>query len=284
MTYNLTPILQYGPFAVLWMMALVQMYKAMWSSDERVYFKRQFIRTLKSQQRKVVREEESKVAVLFRESGLSWLDDARWLLVRVFLLAVGTVWLVALGEYMWAILYFVGMYIATELTFKFSVAYQLLQMRKRGIYRKKELELFTLFALLKTDLLASSNEQINVYHLIQENLPYFEQINSLLVRFLSIWKRSPQMAGSVFHKELEGETAQFLGDVLGKLHKLNRADALALLEEQGEVFTFKRSELAVQRADVQRKVYFIFFMISALVGIFWFMWFCYSMIAESINF
>ena len=279
------PIIQYGTFFVFLTMALLQFFKVLWSTDERVYIKNRFIRTMKSQQNRFLKVKvESESTKLFRAAGFYKMSDLKWLLIRFLLILVGALYLVYHDQIRNAVIYIALIYIATEVYIKFSPITLYLKRRNRMIQQRKELELFTLFALMKTDLMASNHEQVNVYHLVSETTPYFKEINHVLVRFLALWKKSPEEAGTVFQKELEGETADFLGDVLSKLHNVNRKDALHLLSEQGEAFSYKPAELAVQRAEGKRHIYFALFFTSSFVGIAWFMYFCYAMVAESMNF
>lgn len=278
-------IMQYGTFLVTMGMALNQFIKAMYSNDERSYMKRKLVNNLKSQQQRILKvDPDSTTQRLFREAGLSSVSEFRWLLIRLTLTLLPTIYFLVDREILTAVVVMTIMFFATETTLKFSPVTWFLKGRKKAIQESKETELFTLFALFKTDLMASQSEQVNVYHLVHEARPYFKKIDYVLVQFLSLWKKSPESAGAVFHKELSGETASFIGDVLSKLHNMNRTDALNLLAEQGEVFTFKRAEIANQKEEKKRLMFFIMFTLASFTGIVWFMYLTYSMVSDSMNF
>lgn len=279
------PVIQYGTFLTLLLMAVNQLIKAMYSSDERSYMRKRFINTLKSQQQKIIKvDSESKTNLLFRSAGYANMTDMKWLLIRIPLIFIPFIYFLMQADFFTAFVVLGILYISTETGIKFSPVVWFLREQKKSIQQKKEVELFTLFALLKTDLMASNTNQVNVYHLVSETTSYFKEINYVLVKFLSLWKKSPDDAGAVFQKELSGETASFIGDVLSKLHNMDRVDALNLLSEQGEVFTYKRSELAIQREEKKRLLFFILFFLASFAGIVWFLYFTYSMVSLNMNY
>ncbi|MEK6190606.1 MAG: hypothetical protein N2A99_06420 [Carnobacterium alterfunditum] len=278
------PIIQYGIFFILLLMALNLFIKALWSTDERLYFKRRFVNQLKSQRDKFVKTDIESVTVqLFRAAGMPKMSDSKWLFIRMILILITVTYLVIEGNLIGAFTSIIIIYLVTEVKYNFSPVNLFLKKRASSIQQKKEIELFTLFALLKTDLTASNSDQVNVYHLINETTSYFKEINYVLVKFLTLWKKSPEVAGAVFQKELSSETAGFIGDVLSKLHNMDRKDALALLSEQGEVFTYKRAELAVQKEEKTRYIFFMLFFIASFFGIAWFLYFTYSMISQNMT-
>lgn len=278
-------LIQYGVFTIILALATGVTYSALWTTDERVFMRNRMMRTW-SKQSKVIQSKatESEVTMLFKKAEFGWMTNVKWLLIRVIVLVLGIIYLMA-TQSMIATLLFVGIWlIGTEPLIKISGIRLLLKFQTESVRRKKESELFSLFALIKTDLMASRSDQINVYHLIREALPYFTSIKPVLLAFLEKWSESPSEAGKVFEKELGSETAQFVGDALAQLHKLPRQKAIQLLSEQGKVFVYKRSEMAMQQAEMQRNFFFIFFFISGFVVILWFMWFAYSMSMSSLNF
>lgn len=278
-------LIQYGVFTVILALATGFAYSALWTTDERVFLRNRMMRTWTNQSKALqVKAKESEVTLLFKQAGYSWMTNIRWMLIRTGVLVIGVAYLMT-TQSMSTTLLFVGVWlIATEPVLKFSMIRLLLKFRTEAVRRKKESELFSLFALIKTDLMANRSDQINVYHLIRETLPYFSSIKLVLFAFLEKWSESPEEAGKVFEKELGSDTAQFVGDTLAQLHKLPRQKAIQLLSEQGKVFVYKRSELAMQQAEMQRNFFFIFFFIAGFGVILWFMWFAYSMSMSSMNF
>jgi hypothetical protein len=267
------------------LLAVTQIYAALWTTEERIYLRNRVIRTWKTQAEKTKeKSKESEVTKWFREAGLPWFTNIRWLAIRIILLIIGVLYFAIFSSITNLMLFIIIIQYLTEPLFKYSGIRLFLKWRTQYIQEKKETELFTLFALLKTDLLSSPHEQVNAYYLLSESLPYFQYINGTLIKFLKMWRQSPEKAAKVFEEDLGGETAEFLSDVLSRLHNMNRMDAISLLSEQSQVLGYKRSEFAMRKAEVQRNVYYAFFIVSSFVGIFWFMWFIYSMTTTQMNF
>lgn len=279
------PAITYGTFFTFMVLAFNQLTKALWSSDERLYYKRRFVNTLKSQQEKYMKPtEDSKMQNAFFAAGFQGMTDFKWLMYR-FLIIIFTLiyFLVFVENIMWSIASIIVMFAATS-SYKYSPVNFYLKGRANKIQQRKEIELFTLFALLKTDLMASNTNQVNVYHLVSETTSYFKDINYVLVKFLSLWKKSPEAAGAVFQTELSSDTAKFIGDVLSKLHNMDRKTALDLINEQADVFTYKRTELAVQREEKKRFLFFSLFFTASFFGIVWFLYFTYVMVMKNMSF
>lgn len=272
-------VIPYLFFAIFMLMACSQAYVALWSVEERVTLRNRVIRTWQERSKEIKEKAgEAEVTQLFQEAGYPKMTNVKWLVVRIVLLVILVALLSGSTSLSLILLSIVSFMILTEPIFKYSAIRLFLKWRISSIKRQNELELFTLFSLLQTDLLATQDEQVNVYHLLSESLPYFRRINGTISKFLNLWRKSPETASKVFEQDLGGETAQFLGDVLSRLHNTSRTDAIELLSEQGELFTFKRSEIALQQAEVQRNMFYFFFLVSAFVGIIWFMWSMYSLI------
>lgn len=276
----LLTILQYTLYTVSLLIALSQVYLALWTTQERVILRNRVVRTWQEKAVEISKKSaESEVTQLFKEAGFPYIDNVRWFVIRFILLVVSVIYFLATdSKALTIVLWIVLLHFATEPLFKYSAIRLLLRWRINSMARKKETELFTLFSLIKTDLLASDKEQVNVYHLINDSLPYFRYINATILRFLNLWRTSPEQAAKVFEQDIGGDTAQFIGDVLARLHNTSRTDALKLISEQGETFSYKRAELALQRAEIQRNVFYTFFLLSAFVGILWFMWVMYSLV------
>lgn len=278
-------IFQYGVYAILMSIALIQLYAALWTTEEKIYLRNRVIRTWKLGKLKTSKlSDESEVTLWFRQAGFPWMTSIRWLILRLSLLLVGTVYLSITSTLTMVVLYVAIFQILTEPLFKYSGIRLLLKFRNQHIQQQKETELFTLFALIKTDLLSSNESHVNVYYMLKKTLPYFQHINGTIIRFLHKWRQSPELAAKVFEEDLGGETAEFMVDILSRLHNMDRESALDLLSEQSQVLTFKRTELSMRKAEVQRNLFYTFYLIATFIGIFWFMWFMFELSSNSLNF
>lgn len=284
MTAYVLPAIQYGVFLIFVVLAIMQTYAALYSKEERRFMRNRVKRKLRKQNEVTKkRSAESEITLLFEEAHLSWLNNIRFAMIRMIGLLVGLLYFSFTTSSTNTILFLVAWLILSEPVFKFSLIRLYLARRIKKITEKKEGELFSLFAMLKTDLIGNIRDEINVYHLLKDTLPYVHYIKPMMNQFLRQWKDSPQLAGQNFEAALGGETAQFLGDFLGSLHKMDRNNALKVLDEQNEVFGHRRSEMLLQKAEVQRNSFFTFFFLSSFAVIGWFMWFMFQMTSQAMN-
>lgn len=282
--YVLTAV-QYFIFLLFLTFGFMQAYAAMYSKEERRFMRNRMKRKLKSKNEITKKKaEESMVTLLFREAYLPRMNNLRFSAVRVIGLIFGSLYLSMNTSPTTLVLFVAGWLIATEPLFKYSAIRLFLGRRIKKINEKKESELFSLFAMLKTDLIGNVRDEINVYHLLKDTLPYVHYIKPMVNQFMRHWRSSPEDAGKKFETSLGGDTAQFLGDFLGKLHTMDRRNALFILEEQNEVFGHRRSEMLLQKAEIQRNQFYTFFFISAFMVIGWFLWFMYELTSTSMNF
>lgn len=284
-TSLLLTVIQYAVFALLIAISLVFLYKGLFDEYSRRLMRKRFVSHMEMQKQKAqVNAKASEVTDKFEKAQVPYINNVRYAIIRmgfILFLLVGF----GLGTSLTTTVLIVAVAIlATEPLLKYSAINLYLNQRLRKIKDEKEGELFTLFALFKTDIMSDTKPQINVFTLVNRNLTYFDRIRPTLIRFLQMWTKSPEAAGKVFANELSGDSAEFLGDFMGKLNSMNRTDAVHLLEEQSEIFSHKRSEQVMQKAEIQRNGYFLFFFISAFASIAWFMWFMYDMTARSMNF
>lgn len=285
MTVYVLTAIQYVVLLVFFLLAMMQAYAALYTKEERRFIRNRVKRNLKKQKDVTNKHtEESEVTKWFRAAGLPWMNNYRFALIRVLSILAGSLYLSFVTSPL-NIALFIGIWaISTEPLFKFSLIRLFISRRIKKITESKEGELYSLFAMLKTDLLANTREEINVYFLLKDTLPYMNYIQPILTGFMRKWRESPELAGKEFETELGGDTAMFLGDFLGNLHSMSRTDALHVLNEQNEVFGHRRSEMLLQKAELQRNSFYIFFFVSAFMVIGWFMWFMYEMTTKSMNF
>lgn len=285
MTVYVLTAIQYVVFIIFLLLAMMQAYAALYSKEERRFIRNRVKRNLRKQSSVTKKHtEESEVTKMFHDAGLHWMNNYRFAIFRLITLLFGALYFTLTSTSLYTLVFVVTWAILTEPLFKFSLIRFFIYRRIKRIRENKEGELYSLFAMLKTDLLANNREEINVYHLLKDTMPYMNYIQPILGRFIRKWRESPELAGRDFEKELGGETAMFLGDFLGNLHSMSRSDALHVLDEQNEVFGHRRSEMLLQKAELQRNSFYIFFFVSTFVVIGWFMWFMYEMTSKSMNF
>lgn len=282
--YVLTAI-QYMGLLLFLILGFMRAYAALYSKEERRFMKNRMRRRFKNQNEAAKKKDESsEVTLLFREAYMPWMSTLRFSVIRVLGLALGALYFSMTSSFTVLILFIAFWLIATEPLFKYSAIRLFLGRRIKKINEKKESELFSLFAMLKTDLIGNAREEINVYYLLKDTLPYTHYIRPIVNQFMRNWRESPEKAGKSFEVALGGDTAQFMGDFLGKLHSMDRKNALTILEEQSDVFGHRRSEMLLQKAEIQRNQFYTFFFLSAFMVIGWFLWFMYELTSTSMNF
>lgn len=281
----LLTVFQYIVFALFMLAALQLLYQGLFSKNNNLSLSKQFITKLKVQQLRLQNtKKQSELTRLFRDAQIPFITNVHFFYLRIIILLILTLY-IALTSDISMLLMVVGIYlIMSDPRLKFSIVGWFINKRIKRINYEKENELFTLFAVLKTDVISEERGELNVYDLINRNLPYFKRIEGTLIRFLHNWTVSPEKAGGIVKNELKSESAQFLGDFLAKLHTVSKKDAAHLLEEQGSVFGNARSEILMQRAEVQRNGYYLFFFISVFVSIIWFLWFMADITMSNLTF
>lgn len=116
--------------------------------------------------------------------------------------------------------------------------------------RKKHIELFTLFDMLKAELKSlSPTQHVNVYHLLNDNTPYFESINKGIMKFLRYWKTNPAKAKAAFAEEIGGEHAEQLANILFKLDETSKKYAIEIIDGASKVFSTDYFESANRRTE-----------------------------------
>ena len=175
-------------------------------------------------------------------------------------------------------------YVATEPKFKFSATSLVLKMLIENKRRHKIREVFTLFDILKAELLnMGENQDVNVYNLVRDVLPTLNHIQGTLAHFLSLWKRSPELAKDVFEDEIGGESAKVLGSVLYRLDSVSKSQALSLIKDESSVFTFSYYQGELRKSSGFSNIYFGFFMFVNVYILIWLVYFIYVMFNERMS-
>ncbi len=146
----------------------------------------------------------------------------------------------------------------------------LLDMFIRMRLRRKEIEIFTLYDLLKADLSGlKDGQEINVYSLLKQATPMFDYIQRPLSRFLSLWMTDPSKAKTVFYDEIGTQGAKTIGEVLIKIDSSTKKEAYNILKNESSVYqeSFYKHELERQ---LKRKNYLIgMFSVDVFLKILW---------------
>ncbi|MGP4074058.1 hypothetical protein ACTWQB_16250, partial [Piscibacillus sp. B03] len=136
--------------------------------------------------------------------------------------------------------------------------------------RKQEIEIFTLYDILKADLHAlQPGQEINLYGLLRDRVSTFQHIQNPLSRFLSLWMTEPEKAKYVMGEAIGTNGAKTLGEVLVRLDSASKEEAISILENESEVYheSFYKKELENQ---LRKKTYvLIFFGVTIFIQILW---------------
>ncbi|WP_019156869.1 hypothetical protein [Robertmurraya massiliosenegalensis] len=252
-------------------------------SERRIYRLRA-LKGVKEKKEKFVKEsQESLLQKRLKATGISYFNAVRfyvlrWCLILVVIVAYVVAPLLSDDFSLYNIFYPLGLYFLTEPKLKYSLVSIILNSLVANRQKKRVIEVFTLFDLLKADLYTlKSSQQVNVYSILRESLPMFEHIQGSISRILSLWKVSPEKAKNVLYEEIGGETAKILGDILIKLDKSTKDEALKIIEAESNVFSFTYYENELRYTGKQKTVIFTFFTFTSVVIIGWLVFFVFNM-------
>lgn len=154
---------------------------------------------------------------------------------------------------------------------------ELIKMRSK----KKQMELFTLFDMLQAELNSLNNEQeINVYNLLKDCIPYFDYIDTAIIKYLHLWKHDPQRAKEVLAEEIGGEDAETLSNILFKIDDTTKEHAIEILSGASKIFSASYFE-GGNRKNEKKNVFVntLFFGVNLLI-IVWLIVMVVSMFSE----
>lgn len=276
--------LQYAVYFIFIVLAAHQLLLVTTTEEYRKKIKTKFITKIELEKAKQQQKEsKSKAAQLFDEADFKYLNLSKYNMFRrlllILIISFGGSNLSLMSLMIVLLLYL----IFSDVHNRFSLIRFFLKSRIKNIEHEKENELFSLFDILKTEILIDKNKHsFNVYELTYGNLNYFNRIKEPLSTFLSTWAKSPELAIEGFTKSIPIEEAQFIAEFLIKIENMNSTEALHLISEQNQIMSIKRLEKANQRAEVKKNIYYVFFYISAFTIIIWFLWFIYDMSLSSL--
>ncbi|HZH60507.1 MAG TPA: hypothetical protein VEY70_13215 [Metabacillus sp.] len=261
------------------------------SEHERKIYRTKLLKQIEEKKNNVVKKQQaSALEKMLKATGIPHISAfrfqiCRWLLILFSLFYYVGVPLVSAEEFDRSTLAFpLIIYVLSEPKFKFSPVYKFIEYLISRKRKKKIVELFTLFDILKAELNTLQDwQEVNIYNILKETVPMFEHINGTISRFLSKWKTSPDEAKMVFYDEIGVETARVLGEVLFKLDKASKKEALNIIEAESGVFSYTYYEKAIQSSIKQKNLFFVLFSVNILLIMAWLIIVIYTMFVNTIN-
>lgn len=136
--------------------------------------------------------------------------------------------------------------------------------------RRKHIELFTLFDMLKAELKSlNDNQHVNVYHLLNDSMPYFDYINNGIMKFLRYWKTNPDQARKAFAEEIGGDHAEQLASILFKLDETSRNYAVEIIDGASKVFSTDYFESMNRRTEGKSITFNVLFFGVNILTLIW---------------
>lgn len=168
--------------------------------------------------------------------------------------------------------------------FNFSLTNYLLQQLTLLRNKRKQTELFTLFDMLQAELTSLNQEQeINVYNLLKECIPYFEYIDTAIMKYLHLWKHNPQKAKEQLSLEIGGEDAEALSNILYKIDETSKEHAIEILKGASQIFSASYFEGGNRKKEKKNMMVHAFFFSVNLLTIVWLLVMIVSMFTDLLN-
>lgn len=277
---NLILVIQYTFFAFFLISSVTLFYRTISTEEERRIHRLKILNTL-NKGKMIAAEtlDNESFKTRLEEAGLDFLTPFRYEVYRITILLGLGIYYIGLpalsgnGINMASLLLLLYLIVCTEHRIKIrwlSLINIILDFLKNSRIRKKEVELFTLYDLLKAELNQLNDEkEINVYSLLKEITPNFTYIRNALKRFLSLWMIDPNNAKYVFYEDIGTPSAKTIGEVLIKIDSSSKHEAIDILQNESSVFNqiFYKNESEKQ---IKRKNYLSgYFTVNILVSIVW---------------
>lgn len=284
-------LIEYLLFAALISLGAYYLYKELISKEERQVYRAKLLKQINQKKNVVLRKnKESPFQQRLKATGYESFSALRYQMVRWFFVLVIVVYYVIIpmsqtNQFDRSLLAIPFLLIVlTEPRFDFSLINKGIKFLINRKQRQKQVELFTLFDMLKAELTSlKDNQEINIYSILKESLPMFEHIGGTISRFLSLWKSSPGVAKDVFFQEVGGESAKVLGDILFKLDNTSKGEALKIIESESSVFSFSYYENELQGSIKRKNFFFLMFTINILLIVIWLVVVVFTMFSETMN-
>lgn len=289
--YVLLQVSRYLIYAVIVAIAAYLVYRALSTQEEREQRRTKLQKQIQKQQAKLLhRSKETKIERLLRKAGYPLgLNSIRFRILSITLLlgmVVGYGVLPIVNNTMNIINVYilVGAAFFTLTSFKFSPIVLFLNYLIGVKQRKQRVELFTLFDMLKAEMNSlSEGQQVNIYGIIKDSTGMFEHIDDTINRFLSLWKTNPEQAKDSFVEMIPGTSSESLAEVLYRLDKTTKKEALQIVENESQIFSSQFLESQFQNNNKRKTFYFSFYSFSLVMVLIWLLVLVSTMASSSIN-
>lgn len=262
------------------------------TENERKRYRTKIQKELSQQKERIkVNAEESNFAQKLKEAGNPFHITAfRYQLFRWgFIVAIFTYYVIIpiiqsaeLNSLVLALI--IAITLLTSPGFNFSITNYLLQQLTLLRNKRKQTELFTLFDMLQAELTSLNQEQeINVYNLLKECVPYFEYIDTAIMKYLHLWKHDPQKAKEQLALEIGGEDAEALSNILYKIDETSKEHAIQIIRGASQVFSASYFEGGNRKNEKKNMMVHAFFFSVNLLTIIWLLVMIVSMFTDLLN-
>ncbi|HET7628048.1 MAG TPA: hypothetical protein VFK44_06615 [Bacillales bacterium] len=264
-------------FAIVWT-AAYQLYAALTTKQERKSHRTRVQKEFEERREKMVEKSSATtLAEKFEEAGNPLSLTAlkfyviRYLVFTAVLLYYVVIPLITEGTFSLSLLtVIVLLFVATSPRLSISLTHLGLNKVIAFYDRKKHIELFTLFDMLKAELKSlGSGQHVNVYHLLHEALPYFEFINGGITSFLRFWRTDPEKAREAFVKNIGGGHAEQLASILFKLDETSKNYAIEVIDGASKVFSTDYFESMNRRSEGKSITFNVLFFGVNILTLLW---------------
>jgi hypothetical protein len=283
-------LLVYVVYLALVIMGAYYIFKTLTNFEERKIYRTKILKQINDKKEAFVKKnKESVFQKKLQSTGIRYLSATRYQIIRIsFILTMTAYYGVVpnLNSEVYDLTYLAIpplLIILSEPNFKYSVTTLAVNMLIKRKNKKKIVELFTLFDMLKAELnTLKANQEVNIYNILRGYLPMFEHITGTLTKFLSLWRTSPEEAKNVFSTDIGEESASVLGDILYKLDNTAKNEALKIIEAESNVFSFTYYESQMHSSVKVKNIFFIMFSVNIVLILAWLITFIYTMFSDAL--
>lgn len=252
-------------------------YTGVVSTNDRERYRTKIQKEIKMQKSKALKKARtsSLEAKLKKAGNPLGISAARYTFLRVVIMVVVSINYVVVpvieGEFTYTHLIIPALiYYITMTSYRYTPANLLINNLIESKKKKRVIELFTLFDMLKAELMTLNIEQqVNVYGVLKGMVDMFDHIDIPINKFLTHWKSDPRVAKEEFVSTIQEETAETIGNILYRLDRTNKEHALKLLDGESEVFSTDYYESHLQAMAKKKHYYFAFFALSTVLSFVW---------------
>lgn len=288
----LVKVMEYGIYLAMVCLASYRLYWLLTSWRERKSHRTRIQKEIQEKREKVIRRsEETPLATRFNKAGNPlFLTALKFQIIRYSIFSgVAIYYLLGplINEQHISLTIFgliLLMLVATSPMLKISLTNVALNKLIEFHIRKKHIELFTLFDMLKAELRSLNQQQhVNVYHLLNGSLPYFDSIDSGITKFLRFWKVDPEKAREVFIKEIGGDHAEQLANILFRLDETSRSYAVEVIDGASKVFSADYFETANRKTEGKSIAFNVLFFGANILTLIWLIVMVVSMFSNTFS-